>query len=338
MWLLGGVLLTACGTVDERRAAYTKATTLPALELPPDLLLPPVEGGGGVSTGGGAPSEGTLAKTLLPPPVVGVQVMRDGAQRWLVLQGEAQTWWPQLRAFWQKAGFPLLREDPALGLMETDWVENRSGLPETLLRKVFESLYDSSTRDKFIMRLERGVEAGTTEIYINHLGLEQVTQGESLRWLPRASDPALAAEMYQRMAISLGVSAEEAARIHTELVAPVRGRVQWVEGPPPALRVGMGFANAWRRTGDAVDKMGLTLTDHDRTRGLYQLEYRGGDGAQEGWLRRIFKGGTGAAHSIQLVLHNEGESTRIKAQGVDGKPLDEALERELLLRLQQELQ
>ena len=102
-------------------------------------------------------------------------------------------------------GFLLKREDPQTGIMETDWAENRADIPKGVIRdmigKVFDQLYSAATRDKFRVRLERGQQPGTTEVYVTHFGAEEVEAGGSnpasqigTVWQPRPREPELEAE------------------------------------------------------------------------------------------------------------------------------------------------
>ena len=86
--------------------------------------------------------------------------------------------WNTMRKFWTDIGFVLAVEQPTLGIMETDWAENRVGLPSTVIEgmigKVADVFFNSYKRDKFRTRLEQGTEPGTVDIYISHRGAEQV--------------------------------------------------------------------------------------------------------------------------------------------------------------------
>ena len=122
---------------------------------------------------------------------------RAGTQRWLVVSGKSpEQLWPALKAFWQDNGFVIKSEDPAVGVMETDWAENRAKLPNDGLRKLLEtvglgSVYSTGERDKFRIRLEKT--ANGTEVYFSHRGMEEVyadsTKTNTI-WRPRATDPA----------------------------------------------------------------------------------------------------------------------------------------------------
>jgi uncharacterized lipoprotein len=68
-----------------------------------------------------------------------------------------------VRDFWLENGFNLAVDQPELGILETDWAENRAKLPQDIIRatlgKVFDSLYSTGERDKFRTRLERNAAA-----------------------------------------------------------------------------------------------------------------------------------------------------------------------------------
>ena len=93
-------------------------------------------------------------------------------------------------------------EQPTLGIMETDWAENRASAPHSWLgefsSKYVDLLTDTYRRDKFRSRIEAGSEPGTVEIYITHYGAVQVPtkpdsrltkSGDDFQWTPTPPDP-----------------------------------------------------------------------------------------------------------------------------------------------------
>ncbi|MEO8653698.1 MAG: outer membrane protein assembly factor BamC, partial [Ramlibacter sp.] len=175
--------LSACSVVQGDKIDYKSAAKGTSLEVPPDLnqlsrdSRYSVPGGGPVTAstyqiGQAAPGMPTAASTLGD-----VRIERNGAQRYLVVNRPADQLWNPVRDFWQESGFLLAMDDANLGIMETDWAENRAKLPQDFIRsalgKVFDSLYSTSERDKFRTRLER-TPTGGTEIYISHRGMIEV--------------------------------------------------------------------------------------------------------------------------------------------------------------------
>ena len=94
------------------------------------------------------------------PVVEAGRIERVGTQRWLVVQGTPEATWNTVREFWMQNNFTMALERPDLGIMETDWAENKALLPQNWFRrqmsKVMDLVYDTGERDRFRTRIERG--------------------------------------------------------------------------------------------------------------------------------------------------------------------------------------
>ncbi len=293
--LLSLLALAGCsGTLFEsKKIEYKSASKLPTLEVPPDLTAPsrddryavPDVGAKGSATFSAYSGEragqarSSTAQDLLPQ-LDKMRIERAGTQRWLVVAGTPDKIWPNLKEFWQEIGFIVNLELPEAGVMETDWAENRAKLPEDIIRstigKVFDSLYSTAERDKFRTRLEKGAEPGTTEIYISHRGMYEVyvNEGKSeTRWQPRAADPDLEAEMLRRVMVRLGVEETRAKTMLATDVRQERARLNKSGDGGATLELQEAYDRAWRRVGLALDRVGFTVEDRDRTQGLYFVRY-----------------------------------------------------------------
>jgi outer membrane protein assembly factor BamC len=301
--------VAGCNLLPEaKKINYKSAGKLPPLEIPPDLTMPgsderyivpdinptgtatfsayDKERNKGSGTGGGSAILPALDES-------GVRMERSGTQRWLVVAGEPEDIWPVVKEFWQELGFIVKVEMPEAGVMETDWAENRAKIPEDIIRntlgKVLDTLYSTAERDKFRTRLERG-ENDTTEIYISHRGMDEVMEGDiRTRWQPRPADPDLEAEMLSRLMMRFGV-AEERARtaVASAGKAPERARLTGDKGG--VLTVDETFDRCWRRVGLALDRIGFTVEDRNRSQGIYFVRYINPDvdsGAGRGMLSKL---------------------------------------------------
>jgi outer membrane protein assembly factor BamC len=171
---------------------------------------------------------------------------------------------------------------PEAGVMETDWAENRAKIANDFLRnwlgKVIDSLYSTPERDKFRTRLEPGAAPGTTEVYISHRGMYEIFVSEGndqTRWQPRGPDPDLEAEMLRRLMVRLG-SDERRAQIElaeTKNRPVERARLERLPDGANSLSVQESFDRTWRRVGLALDRVGFTVEDRDRSKGLYFVRY-----------------------------------------------------------------
>ncbi|MCW5622514.1 MAG: outer membrane protein assembly factor BamC, partial [Burkholderiales bacterium] len=212
------------------------------------------------------------------------RVARAGTQRWLVVDAPAESVWPVLREFWQEQGFILALEDQGLGIMETDWAENRAKIPQSLLRdllgKVIEQAYSSPEMDRFKTRIERTGDGNSTEVYITHRGAyEMYVADANMRqtgrtvWQPRESDPDLEAEMLTRLMVRLGTpQASAEASIKDTKIEP-RAVLSKSDDGVPVLVLKDDFDRAWRRVGLSLDRLGFSVQDRDRAAGLYFVRY-----------------------------------------------------------------
>lgn len=291
-------LLGACSMFESfqdgaSRIEYKSAQKLPPLDVPPDLTSPSRDGRFNVPESGGAttlsgyqagraqqPSSG--AKDVLPTPE-GMQVRRDGGQRWLVVDAPPEKLWPMVKSFWQENGLLIAREVPEAGVLETGWSENRAKIPDSWVRRtlgsLLEPLHSTGERDKYRTRLERTPEGGT-EIYISHRGLEEVFVGDGTQertqtaWQPRPSDPGLEAEFLRRLMVRLGVPEEESrARVAAAQTGAQRAALKKGLDGQALLEVFEPFDRAWRRVGLALDRVGFTVEDRDRQKGMYFVRY-----------------------------------------------------------------
>jgi outer membrane protein assembly factor BamC len=290
------LLLVGCKSISRvmegEKVDYKSAGKLPPLEVPPDLtrpsaddrfLVPDVAAQGSATYSAYSKERAARPQSgsgdILPTQDA-ARLERAGSQRWLVVKGTPETLWPTVKEFWQESGFIVNQEVPAAGVMETDWAEQRAKIPDGgirgLLGKVVDSISSTAERDKFRTRLERGTTDGVTEIYVSHRGMVEVYASEGkdrTMWQPRPADPELEAEMLQRMMVRFGV---QQAQAKAELVspgAPPRATIAKAKDGSGLLSISDEFDRAWRRVGLALDRVGFTVEDRDRSKGLYFVRY-----------------------------------------------------------------
>lgn len=346
--------LGACSTTvfDNEKVNYKSDVRAKPVQLdvPPDLTqlsrdsryaLP----GGTVSAATLAQERRTAAGVTAPAAIADVRIERSGTQRWLVVSRPADKVWPLVREFWLENGFTLTTDQASIGLLETDWAENRAKLPQDFLRrtlgKVIDGLYSTGERDKYRIRVE-SVDGNTTEIMIAHRGMvENYTDGNkiSTAWQARPNDPSLEVEFLRRLMIKLGGSAEQAAQATQE---PVKAAATLVAAgtPQQALQYVESFDVAWRRVGVALDRSGFTVEDRDRNQGLYFVRFvEKADPDSQGFFARLFsrtpetQGPT--RYRIQLV--REGTGTRIGVLNGNGQPDNSEASQRILKLLLDEL-
>ncbi len=328
--------LTACSTIEEgSKIDYRSAAKAPNLEVPPDLTqlardsryaLPGAASVSANEQPGGRSGNGT---TTAPAVVGDVRVERAGNQRWLVVARQPEQLWSPVKDFWKENGFVLSMDQQNLGIMETDWAENRAKIPNDIIRstigKVFDGLYSTPERDRFRTRLERRAD-GSTEIYISHRGLEEVytsANKDRTTWQPRAADPELEAEFLRRLMVKLGVTADLAKSLSSAPPARPSARAAQV-GEVPVVQMDESFDRAWRRVGLSLDRSGFTVEDRDRAQGVYFVRYvpPAAERKKEGFLARLLPGSDKdvAPVKYRIVLRSEGQATFVSVLNAEGRP------------------
>lgn len=368
--LTGVLLLGACSGFNDwlegkDKTPYKTSSTLPPLEVPPDLTSPERDNRYLVPDAAAPePSTATLStyqaerRQAKPgasgvlPQAEGMHVERDGSERWLVVDQPAEKLWPVLRDFWQQNGFLIKTESPQAGVMETDWAESRPRIPQTgiraLLGRATDQTYSTSLRDKFRTRLERTADGKGTEVYISHFGMEEVYTNkdpasgvpDQTRWQPRPADPGREAEFLQLLMVRLGEQPEQAAEaVKTAAGEPERAQIK-KGASGEALEVYEPFDRAWRRVGLALDRVGFTVEDRDRQKGVYFVRYADPEAGvnKPGFFDRLL--GTNrklTTQQYQVQVSEAGSASRVNVLGKDGKPVDSTSTQRILALLHEQL-
>jgi outer membrane protein assembly factor BamC len=343
--------LSGCSYIEGEKVDYKSAGKGVALEVPPDLAQLSRDSryqipGGTVTAsayqvGQAAPNLPTAATT-----VGDVRIEKAGSERYLVVNRPADKLWDPVREFWQENGFLLTVDQPAIGVMETDWAENRAKIPQDFIRnivgKVLDSVYSTAERDKFRTRMERTANGGT-EIYISHRGMEEVyntASKDTTVWQPRPADPSVEAEFLRRLMVKLGTPADQAkAMVATAAPAKAGTRVTTVNGNP-ALEVDDGFDRAWRRVGLALDRTGFTVEDRDRSAGTYFVRYvePSADRKTGGLFSKLFSNDEpGSPVKYRISVKAEGDKTVVSVLDSKGAPDTSPVAKKIVGLLQEDL-
>ncbi|WP_372826880.1 outer membrane protein assembly factor BamC [Polaromonas sp.] len=338
--LVAAIVLSGCSSLSESlqgdKVDYKSATKGASLDVPPDLTQLSrdtryVVPGTAVTASGYQVGQTTQSVPTAASTVGDVRIERAGSQRWLVVNRPADKLWGPVRDFWQENGFLMSLEQENLGIMETDYAENRAKLPQDFIRatlgKLLDSVYSTGERDKFRTRLER-TPTGGTEIYISHRGMvEMITgtiqspqKGDGTVWQPRPADPELEAEFLRRLMVKLGVSQEQSKALVASGTNRQTSRVAKVNNVP-VVQIDEGFDRAWRRVGLALDRTGFTVEDRDRAQGTYFVRYvePTADKKEPGFFAKIFSSPTAIPPlKYRIAVRSQGEATTVSVLNEQG--------------------
>ncbi len=308
---LAALALSGCETPTTsfgKKIDYKSVSSAPALEVPPDLKSPQYDDRYNVSTASGlAARDATRPKTgdqIAPNQIADAKIVKEGNERWLHVRATPEQAWNITRQFWIDQGFVLANELPGSGVMETDWAENRAEIPPDFLRstlgKAADLFYTTYKREKYHTRIERGTEQGTVDIYIASRVMEQVpttkidnSSPAAFAWALLPPNPGLDAEWLGRLMVRFGMpdtQVTEALRATAPGgTAQERAKLQKAADGVNQLVLDDSFDRAWRRVGLALDRVGFTVVDRDRSKGEYFVRYSDPETAarNEGLLTKL---------------------------------------------------
>ena len=353
--------------LPDKRTEYRKSSTLPDLEVPPDLSTEGIHDKMNVPEGQSATfstyqeriTERKKEREAAGSADNAVEAM--AGEKVLVINGDTATVWNKLHTFWKQLGYELDLDDSQYGVMETKWRENSKDL----------------VRDRFKVFAEPGETAGTTTLYVSHDGEEQKPDGEKLVWVERPRDESLENKMVSKIQSFLKAGEEVAttsdsggdaaasapaagaaddttmsdggsAEVGTAGVAspsaapenPSGKSAQLVSAGNGRFLISFikGFGEAWDDTGSALPRLGFAVDSADKTRGIYTIRFPGASAEKQGVLSKLaFWRKDPAKKEYQLSLTGVGKKTEIVVLDNDGKWDSSDTANQILDMLQTEL-
>ncbi|MBK1640369.1 hypothetical protein CKO12_00410 [Chromatium okenii] len=377
--LLTTLALSGCSAlgVDEalpdQRLVYKQQREVSAnLEIPPDLagshfddaLDMPARGSATLSTyattKAQTPATATAASAdAVLPPLANVSLKRTADSRWLEVQSAPQPLWAKLIAFWREQGILLVEQNPAVGVMRTDWLDNRAEVRKDfvtrMMSKVIAGAYSTGNRDQYTVRIEEGLRPGVTDVHLIHRGMTEKLRDNTVAnvgqtiWEPSGSDTAKEAEMLRRLMVFLGAAPKQAATATTAAgtapAAASRAKLVTEDGQQRLL-IAEELRSAWRLTSTALDRAGFAVEDRDQSRGLFYVRYAGKDSAERSAVTKPSLGSRLAfwrkdeidpVQKYQIQVTGKATETRVSVLDANGKPDQSASGRRILLLIQEEL-
>lgn len=365
--LLMAGLLAACAAKGEAPQLdyQTENRKVVSLEVPPDLDNPSqgnvynLPAGGAVRASDIARNRQAVASQAGSPvlaEVKNISIQRESGERWLNIGNKTPAEvWPLLHAFWQEQGFVIAREEPGIGLMETDWAENRAKLPQDGLRRLFErvglgGVYSTGERDKFTIRLERSSKGGT-DVFFSHRGMKETyadRNKDTTMWQPAPRDTGLEAAFLGRFMQYLGADEQQIERALSQRQANTAraGDLASLQNGQLVLRGDQ--ARNWRRVGLALDRIGLSVTGENPQRNAYLVQVAPTEGVatrteQPGFFGRLFGRGSKPAEPqvlpefVVVVQPQANNTSRLLLANKDGSPYQGSDAQTWLGRLYNEL-
>lgn len=302
LWLpiLVALGMSACSSIpglgkDDAKEAR-RYGSLPNLEVPPAFTAPDASLNTDVPRS--ATARGEAGKGDRPgvsgvlPRTADVTVEGPPDARWLNVQASAENVWPRLMTFLQMEGYPLKRQDPKLGVMESDWVGKGDNAPEPtglqgLLKNVTTFFFKPEYQDRIRLRIERGDTDQQTRVFLTSQRME-LTEAktrpidgkdyEGFTWAPSPENREFDAEMMERLVVFLSGD-KEAGK--AKMAASLQPRVTFVnDDGKQYLLFEQSLPVAFNRTRAAAERLGFDIVgsssgeslqlSHPNPRSLYQ--------------------------------------------------------------------
>jgi outer membrane protein assembly factor BamC len=351
--------LAACSSLDglmsgDKLDYKTKAVKVDTLEVPPDLSQLARDGRyqpqSGVVSASNMRQAGNVqaaaAPVAMPALSSDMRIERQGNSRWLVTSMPPETLFPLLRTFWKERGFVLVEDNAEIGLMETNWAENRAKIPMDFIRgtigRIFDNAFSSSERDRYRTRVERT--ATGSEVYISHRGVVEVydsIQRVSTVWQARPTDPELEAEFLTRLMVRLGAK-DDLARATVANASAPPPKARGTAAASSTMELDQAFDRAWRQVGLALDRSGFTVEDRDRSAGMYFVRYidpKLAGKEEPNFFMKFFSSDkdAGRPQRYRVLVKAAGAKTQVSMQNSQGAADDSAIARQIIGRLIDEL-
>lgn len=338
------VVLTACAGRGDESADQSERLT-----VPPDLSSErlgevPALGSRRGDRGQRAEDEAERQRAgrAVAPEPVGMRIRRAGAERWLRIQASEDEAWEHLKDWLDSEGVPLAREEPAKGLIETEWMARPLGPSGGALVPLDGEPSGSPMVDQYLLRVEPDEDAsGRTEVFVAHRRLAVLD--DDAGWMPQPAERGLEAELLRGFMLYLGGDDEFVARQLAEREERL-ARLTTDEDERPILVVAESYIATWQRVGLAVDRAAFSVEDRNRARGRFLVRYDPSfedDDDSPGFFERLafwrerepeLEPGT---YAVSLDSHDDGTAVFIRDE--DGEPVPDELSARLLTLIRDQL-
>lgn len=208
---------------------------------------------------------------------------------YITIDLDANTAWTWVSEYWANNGVRLAISEPAIGVMETDWLENKSSLPQTgitgFISGVLGFLHDSDQRDRYRIRFTRV--GDKTQILLIYSMAEQEAERDfqsgkdpaGFTWkLSDNKNPEMQLEMTRRLALYLSLRLENQQQGASQLSdnnALGSQKVAFLSmyEQQPSIQINLDYAQSWRTLGIALDKASFSVESSQLETGTYRVRY-----------------------------------------------------------------
>ena len=307
-------LITSCSMVSDpikkvglggRVVNYQGDDTIDSLVIPPDLTKPN-------SQGLFVENLGVTDKGYKVTEVKNVEVKRDAYRRWLLVDMPPREVWSLSKEFFRSFGFNIEKENQKIGILETDYLEIDTKVPDkslgairAMLSKTLKTQYGLPIADKYRIRIESLDDPNQSEVYLTLTSIGEVVKGEQRLWQSREKDVELETEMLLNLMVFLGSDRSEA-------INKIQASNERPESPVSVVKSESGYATlvfpynkkqAWSYLGWALDELYVDIEDRDAIDGSYYIKVT----AEKGFFSKLLST-VSPTQTYQLIVKQLDES------------------------------
>ena len=210
--------------------------------------------------------------------VQNIEIQRDKYRRWLLVNLSPSEVWALSKEFFRSYGFKIENENQKIGLIETDYLEIETQVPDkslgairAALSKALKTQYGLPIADKYRIRIEPTNDPMKSEVYLTLSSIGEVVSGATRVWQPREKDVELETEMLLQLMVFLGNDRSDAVtKIQSNTAENIANVIVELSET--------GYANmifpfdkkeSWKLIGWALDELSIDIEDRDQIEGSY---------------------------------------------------------------------
>lgn len=210
--------------------------------------------------------------------VQNIEIKRDKYRRWLLVDLPPEEVWTLSKEFFRSYGFNIETENQKIGLLETDYLEIETQVPDkslgairAALSKALKTQYGLPIADKYRIRIEPTDNPMKSEVYLTLSSIGEVVSGATRVWQPREKDVELETEMLLKLMVFLGNDRSDAvSKIQSNTNEnSVDVVVELSETGYAALMFPFDKKESWKLLGWALDELSIDIEDRDQIEGSY---------------------------------------------------------------------
>ena len=278
--VLISVILASCSKVTDpvkeiglgsRDVNYQADEKVDSLIIPPDLTEPS-------SLQALTEVEEIADNNQVVQRIQNIEILRDKYRRWLLVDLPPSEVWALSKEFFRSYGFKIQKENQKIGLLETDYLEIETKVPDkslgairSALSKALKTQYGLPIADKYRIRIEPTNNPMKSEVYLTLSSIGEVVSGATRVWQPREKDVELETEMLLKLMVFLGNDRSDAiskikSNINENVVDVI---VELSETGYATLIFPFDKKESWKLLGWALDELSVDIEDRDQIEGSY---------------------------------------------------------------------